>query len=185
MRKEIPSEIHVQKFNEMSSPRSGFGTFEWDVLLFNEMPTFQTLQGVIFWCGKVNNRLGKTLWTAKMISLHIFGVNSYWFWQTAMKQCGVVVFERRLPKWTNLCNTCDHDFGLLTTRCLLIIPGMVLLPNTETCDCGWIFPDTYTPENTHGYGDYGLEQVTPFKYTPILVSMLNFWGVYFDNLFFM
>jgi len=28
MRKEIPSEMHVQKFNGMSSPGSSFGTFE-------------------------------------------------------------------------------------------------------------------------------------------------------------
>lgn len=111
----FPESKCAQKFQVKSSLGSSFGTFEWDVLFFHEMPTFQP-RGCdcdilcVFFCGQVNNRLGKTLLTAKMISLHISGVNSYWFWQTSVYTNVVLLrFWRRLPKRTNLCNACGLE----------------------------------------------------------------------------
>ena len=101
----------------------------------------------LFFCGKVNNRLGKTLWT-KMISLHISGVNAYWFWQTAVKQYGVVVFGGDSPNEPMLCNTCGLERYL--TMILASWHNKVLTDSTREWFC-YPTPKLVTAVGSSGY----------------------------------
>ena len=140
-----------KKFNEMSSPETeNFGTFEWDVLycfsgdanLLDAWVIYFDILCVFFlW-------QGKSPFGEDFLNCEISGVNSYWPGLTLVKQYGVFAFGGPSPNepccatlavWKDIWRRLRPDNKWYMSS----YPTCLCNPTPATCDCGWIFPDTY------------------------------------------